>query len=155
MYQHYNKMKKSKLFILTGFLILVSISAILYFLFYNKSHIDINDAECKKVGSAELYQAFQKDTSVAAKLYSNQIIEVTAVIDKVSQNQQNQQIVLLNSGTKEGGNINCTMEVPDNNLKEKSTVCIKGICNGYMGGEAEMGIPGDVILTRCYVIQQK
>ena len=148
-------MKKSKLFILAGFVILVSISAILYFLFYNKSHIDIKDAEGEKIAAAALYQAFLRDTATANKLYTNKIVEVTGVIEKVSHNQQKEQIVLLNSGNKEGGNINCTMEVSDSDLKEKSTICIKGICNGYMGGEIDMGIPGDVILIRCYIGNKK
>jgi hypothetical protein len=144
-------MKKSRVLLIAGFVFLIISTSIVYFLFYNKSHIDIKDAECKKIGSVELYQAFVRDTSTANRLYTNQIIEVTAVIEKVSQNQQKEQIVLLNSGIKEAGNINCTMEASDSDLKEKSTIRIKGICNGYMGGEVDMGIPGDVILTRCYV----
>ena len=52
----------------------------------------------------------------------------------------------------DGAFINCTMEGKIENINAGNKIVIKGICTGY-NFDADMGIPGDVILTRCYLIK--
>ncbi len=51
--------------------------------------------------------------------------------------------------------VNCTMEENVNNIKAGDTILIKGICSGYINGDIDMGLPGDVFLIRCYYFNLK
>jgi hypothetical protein len=44
------------------------------------------------------------------------------------------------------------MEGKVDNINAGSKIAIKGICTGY-NFDADMGIPGDVILTRCFIVK--
>ena len=45
-----------------------------------------------------------------------------------------------------------TLEGKADNINAGSNIAIKGICTGY-NFDADMGIPGDVILTRCFIVK--
>jgi riboflavin synthase alpha subunit len=77
------------------------------------------------------------------------VVEVSGKITQVSLNQQHQQIILLKTNVS-GGSVNCTMEEKANNIKAGDSIVLKGICSGYIGGDMDMGLPGDVFLIRCY-----
>lgn len=112
--------------------------------------MDVRDASGTRVAATDLYQAYAKDSLQAKKTYTNQVVEASGVVEKVSQNQQNQAIVLLKTSDS-GAFINCTMEGPAQTIKEKETVKLKGICTGIGSGDADLGILGDVYLVRCYL----
>ena len=144
--------KKSRniLFIVLGIIIAGLVFA--YFI-WNKPHQDVKDAKAISTDATSLYNSFLNDSANANSTYLNKIIKVSGVVNKVSLNQQKQQIILLNTSVP-GASINCTMEQNSNNIKEGDKVILKGICQGYIPGDAEMGIPGDVVLTRCYAINE-
>jgi hypothetical protein len=50
-----------------------------------------------------------------------------------------------------GAYINCTMEEKTTGIIIGDKITLKGICSGYISGDMDMGLPGDVFLTRCYV----
>ena len=77
-------------------------------------------------------------------------MEVSGEITQASMNQQHQQIILLKTNVS-GGSVNCTMEEKANNIKAGDSIVLKGICSSYMGGNMDMGLPGDVFLSRCYL----
>ncbi len=70
-------------------------------------------------------------------------------ISSVSVNQNNQKVIFLKTST-EGAFVNCTMEENINNLKTGDAILLKGLCSGYVPGAADMGVPGDVFIIRCY-----
>jgi hypothetical protein len=72
-------------------------------------------------------------------------------VKSISKNLQNQTVVILKTNT-EGSYINCTMEGAAENIKEESSVIIKGVCQGIQG-DADLGIMGDVYLIRCYTAE--
>lgn len=117
---------------------------------YNKGPQDIEHASGVKIAAVVLYQAYSKDSLQAKKNYTNKVVEAMGVVEKISQNQQNQAIVLLKT-SESGAFINCTMEGPAQTIKEKETVKLKGICTGIGSGDADLGISGDVYLVRCYL----
>ena len=143
------KRKKIILFLISG---IVAIGAAFAFYLYNKGPLDIKNAKGIEINSYDLYQTYFKDSLQAVKKYNNKIVETTGMVAQVTLNQQNQRVVLMM--TKEtGAFINCTMEDSTAVIKEDITVKIKGICTGIGMGDADMGILGDVYMSRCYLVK--
>ena len=141
--------KKHKVAILLIFIALVVFGAILGYLTWNKPHKDVKDATALKVTAPVLYRSLTVDSMQTKSNFINKVVAVSGEVKNVAKNQQNQQIILLNTNIS-GGAINCTMEEEAQNIKVGDHVQLKGICSGYIGGDAEIGLPGDVYLIRCY-----
>ena len=129
-------------------LILVGIAAAFYL--WNKPHQDVANATALKTVAVSLYKIFSTDSIAANKKFTQQVIKVSGTINRILKNQQNQTVVLIKTNT-DGAYINCTIEQDSNNLQAGQNVNIKGICNGIGQGDADLGIKGDVYLTRCYL----
>jgi hypothetical protein len=151
-YQPFNMTKRTKKTILYTILLLAIAGGITGYLMWNKPHRDIKDAEGIKITAVDLYTAFTSDSLKAKSTYTAKIVEASGEVAKSSTNQQNQVIIMLKTNTDDAY-VNCTMEGKADNIKAGSKIVIKGECSGYNGGDAEMGIAGDVILVRCYVVQ--
>jgi hypothetical protein len=136
---------KLKRFILLIFIAFITIAAIIVYQVWNKPHRDVKDADAIKISAIDLYN----DLASAKTSYVNKVVAVSGEVKEISKNQQNQQIILLKTGIS-GGYINCTMEENAGNIKAGSTIVLKGICSGYIGGDKDMDLPGDVFLIRCY-----
>jgi len=131
------------------FLAIIIIAGGIGFYLFNKGPVDVKNAKGIKTSAVELYQAFLKDSAQAKKNYADKILEVSGLVTKLSKNQENQVIVMLQ--TNEGGAyINCTMEQEAVSLAENQQATVKGICSGMGMGEPDLGILGDVYLIRCY-----
>lgn len=139
----------TKKLILISTIVLLGAAALTGYIMWNKPHKDVKDADGLQIASVELYNRYISDSAKARSLYTDKILQVTGEVGKVSANQQNQQIILIETSVS-GAYINCTMEENDAAAKEGSTITIKGICSGYIGGDADMGLPGDVFLVRGY-----
>jgi hypothetical protein len=116
---------------------------------WNKPHSDVEDADAVETNAISLYNSFTSDSAKAKSVFLDKIIKVSGVVEKVLVNQQQQQIILLKTSVS-GASVNCTMEQNRNKIKQGDKVVLKGICSGYINGDTEMGIPGDVFLIRCY-----
>lgn len=134
------------LFIFTGLLLCASIIG---YLVWTKPHINVKDADAIGTNAILIYNSFTGDSTTAKSIFLNQVVSVSGVVKEVLVNQQQQQIILLKTGVP-GASVNCTMEQNGPKIKEGDKVVIKGICSGFIGGDKEMGIPGDVFLIRCY-----
>jgi len=139
--------KLGKYAVLT-FVAIIAVTGIISYRIWNKPHPDIRDADAVKTTSITLYNILSKKGSDSA-IYLNKVVEVSGVIESVSKNEQNQQIILLKTNVSRGS-VNCTMEEAVNGKKPGDTIVLKGICSGYIGGDMGMGLPGDVFLIRCY-----
>jgi hypothetical protein len=135
--------------IITGLLLLAAIGTIVGYYLWNKPHENIASAKGIKIPAPALLQVFIADSTGANKKYYQQVLEVTGMVKSISKNLQNQTVVILKTNT-EGSYINCTMEGGAENIKEGSSVIIKGVCQGIQG-DADLGIMGDVYLIRCYI----
>jgi len=142
---------KKKVFITVSLIIVIAVASVVYYL-WNKPGINVADSTGVKTSAMLLYKTFSTDSLQAKKNYYQQIVEVTGVVTSTSANQQNQTVVLLSTGTQ-GGNVNCTMEGKTGIIKTRDSINIKGICNGLGQGDSDMGILGDVYLTRCYQVK--
>lgn len=116
---------------------------------WNKPQRDVKNSPVVKISSLDLYSGLSKKDSVLKSALLNNVVEVSGEISAVSLNQQHQQIILLKTNIS-GGSINCTMEETVDKIKPGDMIVLKGICSGYIGGDVEMELPGDVYLTRCY-----
>ncbi len=132
--------------------ILLAIAASISFYLYNKGPVNVENANAIKVNANELYNDFISDSTSAQKKYSGKIVSVNATVSSSTTNQQGETLVLLNTGVT-AAFINCTMEEKNIKVNAGEPVVIKGICSGIGQGDADLGIAGDVYLSRCYLIK--
>ncbi len=127
----------------------VVIAAAIFFFQYNKQPVEVLRATGMPVAAKALYEDFVQD-SFAAKKYLQKILVVSGTVTRISQNQQDQAIVMLKTGS-DAAFVNCTMEGRPGNIRAGDQCTIKGICTGMGEGDTDLGIPGDVYLVRCYM----
>lgn len=141
--------KKTKKNILVIFLVMIAIAAIVGYSLWNEPHQDVKKASAIQTSAVVLYSNLTKDSVSMKSKFINKIVAVTGEIKQVSENQKGDQIILLKTNIS-GGSVNCTMEEKANNVKPGDTISIKGICSGYIGGDPDIDLPGDVFVIRCY-----
>jgi len=117
---------------------------------YNEGPVNIADAKAIEVNAVALYSSYITDSIGAHKNYDGKIITLTGEVAGVTENNQKQQVILFKTYAA-GGNINCTMEQPAREVSAGSIISVKGICSGIGQGDADLGIAGDVYLTRAIV----
>lgn len=128
-------------------------AATIGYLMWNKPHKNVIDADAVKITAAELYNSFIADSLKARTLYVDKVVQVSGEVAKVSLNLQAQQVIFITTPVS-GAFINCTMEEKIKNIKEGDNIVIKAICSGYISGDADMGLPGDVFIIRGYPADQ-
>lgn len=143
-------MTKFKKYTLLGIIAVVLIAGSTGYYFYNKGPVNVKNASAKSISASELYAAFLSDSVRSREIYCNKIWKVSGTVIQVSKNVQNQVIVMLET-SETGAFVNCTMEEETPGLQENSQVVIKGICTGMGMGDPDLGILGDVYITRCYL----
>lgn len=148
------KTKKTILLVIAG---IVLVGAIVGYTMYNKKHFSVATSQPAAIIEATvLHQTFSTDSTTAKAKFTgdevnHKVIQVNGQIAAIKEDQQGNTIILLKTAT-DGAFINCTMEGKTENSNAGNKIAIKGICTGY-NFDAEMGIPGDVILVRCVVVQ--
>ena len=141
-----NKKTKKIILIITAIIVVIAITG---YVMWNKPHKNVKDADAVKITAVNLYNSFITDSGKAIVLYADKVLLVSGEVNQVSLNQQAQQIVLIKTAVT-GAFINCTMEEKVVDLKTGDKVIIKGICSGYISGDIDMGLPGDVFIVRGY-----
>jgi hypothetical protein len=141
--------RKTKRNIFSIFIAMIVIAAVIGFMMWNEPHRDIKDSTALKTTAVVLYSNLTKDSARMKSTLVNQVVEVSGEVKNVLKNQKGDQIILLETNTS-GGSINCTMEEKISNVKPGDTISIKGLCSGYIGGDPDIDLPGDVFLIRCY-----
>ena len=136
--------------ITTLVIVIIIIAVVALAAIWNQPHVDVQHAAASKTNADQLYELLSKNDS-NAKAYLNKIVGVSGKIKSLSVNQQGQQIVLLETADPQAS-VNCTMEEKLMKAEKGDSVLLKGVCVGYMGGDEELAIAGDVYLTRCYPV---
>ena len=145
--------KTKRIILITAVAIIVLVAATGYLL-WNKPHKNVKDADAVQITAVDLYNSFITDSAKANALYTDKIVLVVGEVTQVSQNQEAQQVILIKTAVS-GASINCTMEERSVTHKTGDSISIKGVCSGYISGDAELGLPGDVFLIRGYSIKGK
>ena len=141
--------KKNRRIGLLIFIAIIVLGMIAIYSIWNEPHKNIKNADGVEVNAVQLYSDLTKDSTTMKSKFVNNIVIVSGEVKKVLKNQNGDQIILLKTNVSDGF-VNCTMEEKANNVKPGNTISIKGICSGYIGGDLDMGLPGDVFLIRCY-----
>ena len=133
----------------TGLVFLIG--ALIAFNMYNEGPVNVADGKAIQVNPISLYSFYTTDSVTAHKTYDGKIIQLTGEVSGITENTQKQQVILIKTSAA-GGNINCTMEQLAAGIKEGSMISVKGICGGLGQGDADLGIAGDVYLTRTIMV---
>jgi len=147
---------KTKKYILITILVIAIGGASVGYYLYNKKHFSVEESTpVAEITAAALHQTFVTDSSAAKNKFigdeiNHKVIKVEGDIADVKKDQLGNTIILLKTAT-DGAFINCTLEGRSENIHAGSKIAIKGVCTGY-NFDADMGIPGDVILTRCFIV---
>jgi hypothetical protein len=144
-----NMKRKTKRNILLIFSALTVVAVVVGYSIWNEPHKDIKNATGLKINAVLLYSNLTKDSTMMKSKFINKVVEVTGEVKQISTNQNGAQIILLKTNIPDGS-VNCTMEEKINNVTQGDTISIKGICSGYIGGDPDIDLPGDVFLIRCY-----
>jgi hypothetical protein len=123
--------------------------AFIGFIIWNKPHRNIKGANSIETNAVALYRALSNDTTKMKPLFLNKVVVVSGRVKQVQKNLDGAQVILLETNVS-GASVNCTMEENSLNIKSGDTTAIKGMCIGYINGDPQIGLPGDVFLTRCY-----
>lgn len=119
---------------------------------YNKPHKSVQTADAVKITAADLYAAYAKDSAAANKQYTDKVLAISGEVVKSDLDQQQNTFVHLKAAD-DGSIINCSMEEKVGVFKPGDKITLKGICDGYNAGDTDMGLPGDVVANRCYLVR--
>ena len=97
---------------------------------WNRPPETVDDKKAMQMNAEVLTDAFLKNEQSANAAYLNKVIEVNGKIAEVSKNQDQKDVILLESSDPLSG-VQCTMRDKGGNYKAGSTISIKGFCNGY------------------------
>ncbi len=122
------------------------------FYFFNKGPVDVKHSRGIEVTAEDLYKQYDTDSSGANKKYSGKILQVSGEITDISTNADNIKIITLKTGSS-SASINCTMEELTETPKASEKINVKGICSGIGQGDADLGLKGDVYLSRCFLVK--
>lgn len=148
---------KTKKTILVSVLGLALVAAFIAYQLYNKKHFNVQTATPAVTTAAqELFTAFSSDSAKAKATFvgdenNQKVIAVSGEVVTVKKDQAEKTVILLKTGT-EGAFINCTFDENGATATVGSKIAVKGMCTGY-NFDADLGIPGDVILTRCFTVK--
>jgi hypothetical protein len=143
--------KTKKTIVATVLILALAAGGIGYYM-YNKPHKNVQSANAVKVAGPDLYAAFVKDSAAANKTYTDKVLEISGEVVKSELDQQQNVFVHLKAGD-DGSIINCSMEEKTAPFKIGDKIALKGICDGYNPGDTDMGLPGDVVVNRCYTVK--
>jgi len=143
------KASTKKIILFSAAILFITVSIIGYYL-YNKGPVDIKNQAGIEATPNELYTFYVKDSVAAHQKYDDKVLKITGEIAEITKNALQQPIILIKTSIS-GGNINCTMDEPVTGLSKGNIITIKGVCNGIGQGDEELGIPGDVYLTRSII----
>jgi hypothetical protein len=97
----------------------------------SKPKRDVTKETAVTITAQTLWDAYNTNEVAADSLYGNKAVQVSGVVKKISQNQDGNTVVLLETGDPIFG-VNCTFKETPNNISEGSTISFKGICTGFL-----------------------
>jgi uncharacterized protein YxeA len=148
---------KTKKTIIGIILVLALIAATAAYMLYNKPHFSVAKATpAVTITATALHQTFSTDSTQAKIKFvgdevNQKVIQVEGEVAAIKTDQQGNTIILLKTIT-DGAFINCTIDAAIAGIASGSKIVIKGVCTGY-NFDADMGIPGDVIIIRGVIVK--
>jgi len=146
---------KKKLLIITGVIVALAVigAGIGLYLFFKPTKDFAKSKADFTVTAQQLFTEFSKnETASSAKYVSNdKTIELTGIVQSVTDNSDSTKTIILAVGTPDG-DISCTLTKEQSataKITENKTITLKGQCTGLQ----EL-IAKEVILIRCAIAQE-
>jgi len=140
--------------------LLIGGSVFLYMFF--QPHRDVRSAKTDyQVVAKQIVDEYLKDQLAANDKYlqeegDSKIIEVTGIIAAISEDFNNQKVVLIKSPNEPAG-VSCTFSSETNKNAEKlkigDRVTIKGVIRSGAGYDEDMELYEDVIMEKCDTLE--
>src|SRR6476646_5608069 len=144
-------MKRSLLFLII--FVVVGIAVWYAYTEYNRTNPNLSETKpAAVVSTTALLNAFEKDSSNAAKQYNDKIIIVSGAVKKIE--ADGNPVVILLGDAGQLSSVQCSMDSTNADryalLKKGATATIKGQVTGF---RTDPLFGTDVILNRCVVAQ--
>lgn len=97
----------------------------------NKPKRDVTKETAVTITAQTLWDAYNSNEVTADSVYGNKAVQVSGVVKKISQNQDGNFVVLLETGDPIFG-VNCTFKETPANITAGQTINFKGICTGFI-----------------------
>lgn len=136
-YGFINYRKKKLIVWLTFLALLISVSTVWYFIFYQPSisKRDVTKETALILSVTDLLKAFQANEEEANTKFTNKVIEVSGTVEKVLVDESGTVVFLKSEieGTSVSGRLKAKQ-----NVKENSLIVLKGILTGYILGQIQL-----------------
>lgn len=129
-----------KRFLILGLLV-ISISGMVGYNLFNKSHRSVMDEEAIEISAVELFERFEANEADGNNEFLDKVIEVRGEVAEILTNQEGKTVIILATDNPMFG-VSCTMEGESKGIEIGATVSIKGICVGYLS---------DVVINRAII----
>lgn len=144
-------LKKRTRNILLSLLALGIIAGIYGYSEYTRTNADLSGAKADIVVSAtQLFTEYTQNESAANAKYFNKVTNIRGVLKSIDKDHSGTVTLTLNSGDSLS-NISCQLDArhigDSDHIHTGDTITITGTCSGK--GESIMGIPADILFTRC------
>jgi hypothetical protein len=131
----------------------LAIAGVFVFKAISKGPVDVAKAKAQQVTAPVLYNEYLTDSSRSANKFTAKVLLVEGVVNEIVPASANRQALVKLKTSVAGAFINCSMEFTNATISKGDAIKIKGICSGLGEGDADLGIPGDVYLSRCMVAE--
>ena len=129
-----------KRFLILGLLV-ISISGMVGYNLFNKSHRSVMDEEAIEISAVELFERFEANEADGNNEFLDKVIEVRGEVAEILTNQEGKTVIILVTDNPMFG-VSYTMEGESKGIEIGATVWIKGICVGYLS---------DVVINRAII----
>jgi predicted phosphodiesterase len=139
-------MNRKQILLLTGGLLaLIIILLVIRYVFQPASKTVEREKPDYTLEASDLVKEFETDEESANALYRNKIVQVSGIIDNITEDKDVITITLKNPGSVSGTICSFNKStVMDKKFEIGSRVDIKGVCDGYLL---------DVVMTRCALVE--
>lgn len=156
------KIKTLKLIAIVGIIGLVIALGVVYYIF-NMPHRDVQAAKIDfSMSSTQIVNEYLTNADAANEKYlqeegDSKILAVTGKIYAISEDLNNQKVILLKDSSENAG-VSCTFTKETNNnaedLKVGQTITIKGVIRSGAGFDEDLDMYENVIMEKCDVVKQ-
>jgi hypothetical protein len=141
--------------ILIGILILAIGGGIYGYYQWNKPHLDIHDQDADFTTTvSDLAGEFQKDPKAADKKYHEKVVSFSGMVSKIDPTDS---LTMLSLKGNDFCGVACEM-LPGTNdavakIKVGDQVKVKAFYMGFMEGDADFGMPGDIFFKKGITVE--
>ena len=124
---------KKKIILSILAIIIVAITGVWFFVFFKPTHFkrDVADEKGIVVSSKEIVKEFQSNEAASNAKYINKAVEISGEVAEVKKDQTGKTTIIIKSDDA-FSNVFVTLKQPDKQPQTGTTICIKGICTGFL-----------------------